>query len=70
MSTEKAVSPDAGRSNNYDAVDAFKFIAAVMVVAIHTSPFIEYGYWNYYVTCFCRMEEFSAAASGLWPRIS
>ena len=42
-------------SNNYDAVDAFKFIAAIMVVMIHTSPFIEFGYLDYYISCLCRI---------------
>ena len=55
MSIEESASLNTSHGNNYDAVDAFKFIAAVLVVVIHTSPFIEFGYWNYYVTCFCRI---------------
>jgi serine/alanine racemase len=38
----------------YNSIDLFKFIAAILVVAIHTHPFAETGV-DYYFTCFCRL---------------
>ena len=40
---------------NYNAVDVFKFIAALMVVAIHTRPFYDQASLDYYVSCLCRI---------------
>ena len=42
-------------SKNYDAVDVFKFIAALLVVALHTRPFHPLEGWNYYFSCLCRI---------------
>ena len=45
----------AQRPLSYDAIDVFKFIAATMVVALHTRPFIELGVWDYYFSCLFRI---------------
>ena len=38
----------------YNSIDLAKFIAAILVVAIHTQPFKGTDY-DYYFTCFCRL---------------
>ena len=38
----------------YSSIDLFKFIASIMVVAIHTHP-LEGMVADYYFTCFCRI---------------
>ena len=43
------------RPLSYNAIDVFKFIAAIMVVAIHTRPFIKLGVWDYYFSCLFRI---------------
>lgn len=42
-------------SKSYNSIDLFKFIAAILVVAIHTHPFGENPDVDYYFTCFCRI---------------
>ena len=40
----------------YSSIDLFKFIAAILVVAIHTHPFFSCSVdVDYYFTCFCRI---------------
>jgi serine/alanine racemase len=39
----------------YNSIDLFKFFAALLVVALHTRPFIFSEDFDYYVTCFCRI---------------
>ena len=36
-------------------IDLFKFLAAILVVVIHTRPFAAFADVDYYVTCFCRI---------------
>lgn len=38
----------------YRSVDVFKFVAAILVVAIHSKPFIFSTDLDYYFTCLCR----------------
>ncbi len=38
----------------YNSIDLFKFIAAMLVVAVHTHPFANTGA-DYYFTCLCRI---------------
>lgn len=38
----------------YASVDVFKFLAAILIVAIHTNPFSG-SVIDYYFTCFCRI---------------
>ena len=42
-------------SKSYAAIDVFKFIAALLVVAIHTRPLAGLGEWDYYLSCLCRI---------------
>ena len=39
----------------YPIIDVFKFIAAILVLSIHTHPFIGDVTIDYYFTCFCRI---------------
>lgn len=39
----------------YESIDLFKFMAAILVVAIHSKPFAYDDDINYYFTCFCRI---------------
>lgn len=39
----------------YESIDLFKFIAAILVVAIHSKPFVYDDSMNYFFTCFCRI---------------
>ena len=39
----------------YTSIDLFKFLAAILVVAIHAMPFASNDDLNYYFTCFCRI---------------
>lgn len=39
----------------YQAVDIFKWIAALLVASMHSAPFIQNETANYYFTCFCRI---------------
>lgn len=39
----------------YASIDLFKFLAAILVVAIHAIPFAYDDDLNYYFTCFCRI---------------
>lgn len=39
----------------YAAIDVFKFIAALLVVTIHTRPLAGLGEWDYYLSCLCRI---------------
>lgn len=41
--------------NNYNSIDVFKFLAAIMVVAIHTNPFYHYPILNFIITSLCRI---------------
>ena len=45
----------AKQKKNYCSIDLFKFIAAILVVALHARPFIFSEDLDYYVTCFCRI---------------
>lgn len=38
----------------YTSIDVFKFLAAILIVAIHTNPFAG-NEVDYYFTCFCRI---------------
>lgn len=38
----------------YTSIDVFKFVAAILIVAIHTNPFAGTDV-DYYFTCFCRI---------------
>ena len=42
-------------SKNYTTVDLFKFIASIMVVAIHTQPYISNALADYWITSACRI---------------
>ena len=42
-------------TKNYSSIDLFKFLAAILVVAIHAKPFAIDDDLNYYFTCFCRI---------------
>lgn len=44
-----------GGKSSYPAVDVFKFVAAILVVAIHSRPFVDNIIVDYYFTCFCRV---------------
>ena len=39
----------------YNTIDLVKFLAAFLVVAIHTRPFYTYTVIDYYFTCLCRV---------------
>ena len=41
--------------SNYNSIDVFKFLAAIMVVAIHTNPFYHYPILNFIITSLCRI---------------
>ena len=39
----------------YQAIDLFKWIAALLVASMHSAPFLQNETANYYFTCFCRI---------------
>lgn len=41
--------------SSYNSIDVFKFLAAIMVVAIHTNPFFDYPVFNFIITSLCRI---------------
>ena len=41
--------------SSYNSIYVFKFLAAIMVVAIHTNPFFDYPVFNFIITSLCRI---------------
>ena len=40
---------------NYPSIDLCKWIAALIIVSMHSAPFIQNNTVNYFFTCFCRI---------------
>ena len=52
---EDSYKRDTFLHKNYSSIDIVKFLAALLVVAIHTRPFYSDAAVDYYFTCFCRV---------------